>query len=207
MSVPYPKVSPREWCLQHILSQAAFGFDGGFFEKGDRTVVVGDLVYLQSAPTNLEYVAWVEEIGEDSPGWRNYVLRGVGQDRLARWSNVGVIPINRKWVASMPRLKWRQDQWDWYAKWQRCVRRVDSYLYLPMLPEFDGDDVTIGFRTRHGITDTITKQRLNGWRKAKVSELVALLKLGLKAQEAASNNHSAKMRAERKAKALTPPST
>lgn len=131
----------------------------------DSDVIEGDLVSLSSAPDTKWYLSWVREYDPNN-GWPKYLLESIEDGELCWWENVGINIYNRERVAERPTWKWDDDQFAFNDRWKRvCYKRHDAYIILPMLPVFNGNDVTLAVRTRFGLSDYHSPRTFSNWKK------------------------------------------
>lgn len=152
----YPTVSQKDW-------QSDFSTD----------VQVGDLVSLNSAPVSKWFLSWVKKIDKTSSRFSTrYLLESVEDGELCWWSNVGFNIYNRKRVSERPKWKWDDKQHAFFSRWFKSCKRHDSYIVLPVLPEFHDDySVTLNVRIRFGFTNFQNPKIFDNWKKLNMKDM------------------------------------
>jgi hypothetical protein len=138
-----------DYAIQRLLPSLWLrGYD--FAERGDKPSP-GDLVMLQSAPQSDWHLSWYVKGDSD-----RHLLESLKTGELCNWSNVGLIIMNREWVADQVCIRWTDKQFAFEKAFRAEYKKADFYMHLPYLDRFEGDDVFIKFRVRFGLDETLT---------------------------------------------------
>lgn len=140
-----------DYAIQNLLP--SLWLKGFKFAEPDRTPVSGDLVMLQSAPQTEWHLSWYVE---KHPDREEHLLESLKTGNLCNWGNVGLIIMSREWVRDYAKIKWTDEQFGFEKRFMAEFRKADFYLHLPYIDRFEGDQVHIGFRVRHGFSATRT---------------------------------------------------
>lgn len=140
-----------DYAIQNLLPSLWLG--GFQFAERDRNPVPGDLVMLQSAPMTEWHLSWYVE---KHPHRDEHLLESLKTGKQCNWSNVGLIIMSRKWVRDYAKVRWTDEQFGFERLFTAERQKAEFYLHLPYIDRFEGDQVHIGFRVRHGFSSTRT---------------------------------------------------
>lgn len=132
----------------------------------------GDLVLVTAANTHKFRLSWfLDQRKLGMQGDFEYLLKSVQDGEECWWSNIGLCLFTREKLS--PTWRWDDEQFAFYDRWRKACMEQDAYIYLPKLPEFDGDMVTLRTRVRHSISDFSPGVWLVNWKNATVSSLAS----------------------------------
>lgn len=146
-----------------------------------RDPLPGDLVMLQSAPMSVWHLSFYRE---KLDGYY-HLLESLKTGELCRWGNVGFHVIDEDTVGLGSTVRWSDAQFGFADKFTKACKRADFYINLPFIDKFEDDLVHIGFRTRYSLDKIITAVAPIRWSKITLSALVAELRAGEAAHDAA----------------------
>lgn len=141
----------------------------------DREPVEGDIVILQSAPPSEWHISIYRGRSDGGTYDCNHLLESLKTGKLCNWTNVGFFVLNKKECNINELWEWTDEQFDFSDKMNKVRRRADFYLALPFIDNFDGEMVSIKFRTRFSFNDKITEVPEFEWRKITQKSLMAKL--------------------------------
>lgn len=177
-----PRTGMRDYVLQAVAEH--FLFHGKHYDHSTKAVV-GDLVFMTCAGISEQWLAWVEAIWPGTHGDTTYALRGVGLTEIVNWTNIGLVVIDRKFVAGQTRFKWTDEMQLWTRKLWRVAQRTDMHGCRYADPTFLGDDVFLDFRSRWSdVGAPVTIITFPAWKKMKTAEMKMRLEEGSVIQEA-----------------------
>jgi hypothetical protein len=147
----------------------------GFQCSMSRDPMEGDIVLLQSAPISEWDVSIYRGCGEGGHYTREHLLESLSTGRLGKWHNVGFHVLDPNACNIDERWLWEDAQFDFSDKLAKVHRKSEFYIALPFIDKFDGEMVSIKFRTRFSFDDKITQVPPFEWRKITQKVLMAKL--------------------------------
>lgn len=148
----------------------------GFECRLNRDPMEGDIVLLQSAPISEWDVSIYRGCGEEGGTYsREHLLESLSTGRLGKWHNVGFHVLSEEKCNIDQRWRWEDAQFEFSDKLAKVHRKADFHMALPFIDKFDGDMVSLKFRTRFSFDDKITQVPPFEWRKITQKALMAKL--------------------------------
>lgn len=141
----------------------------------NRVPHVGSLIALQSMRERDFYLGWVHAVAIGQNEFVTvYTVESLETGELIDWSNVSILECSRETTDKHPEWRWTDEQWAFKDRWDKlCYSERDAYIVLPIMPEFDGDAVTLGTRIRHGWWDRPPSKRFEQWSEVSDDDMLA----------------------------------